>query len=363
MTVGTLGERGVLARVLARFAAAEAASVGPGDDCAVVRHSGDIVVTTDTMIEGPDFRLAWHDGFELGWKLAATNLSDVAAMGARPTALTVALAVPHDTPVVLLERIAEGLDAACRALAPGCGVVGGDLGRAPVVTAAVTAIGDLDGRAPVLRGGACPGDVVAYAGELGLAGLGLTLLFAEAADSEGIAHDRALSQLWATHPEALAAQLAPAPPIPLGVIAAQFGATAMMDVSDSLSIDAERLARASGVGVDLSAEHLRASFGEQQGVSVPLTAMLTGGEDHGLLATFPASVALPSGFHRIGTVALPGTGASLRLDGEALTAQGWDPYTVRLPGADAPAASTVVPGRARAGRGRVDSTDDRSSDD
>jgi thiamine-monophosphate kinase len=150
-TVGELGESGVLGRVLARLGDARAAVLGPGDDCAVLRVSGDAVVTTDTMIEGPDFRLAWHDGFELGWKLAATNLSDVAAMGAVPTALTLALAVPHDTPVALLERIAEGLDAACRTLAPGCGVIGGDLGRAPAVTAAVTAIGELEGRAPVVR--------------------------------------------------------------------------------------------------------------------------------------------------------------------------------------------------------------------
>ncbi|WP_449283552.1 thiamine-phosphate kinase [Leucobacter sp.] len=328
-TVGELGENGVLGRVLARLSGARAAVLGPGDDCAVLRVRGDAVVTTDTMIEGPDFRLAWHDGFELGWKLAATNLSDVAAMGAVPTALTLALAVPHDTPVALLERIAEGLDAACRTLAPGCGVIGGDLGRAHAVTAAVTAIGELDGRAPVLRSGARPGDVVAYAGELGLAGLGLSLLFAEAAEPDGTAHDRTLAELWARHPEALAAQLAPAPPIPLGPVAARAGASAMMDVSDSLSIDAHRLARAGGVRVRLDGALLESGFGEQHGVRVSVEAMLTGGEDHGLLATFPASAALPDGFRPIGAV---GEGSGVLLDDAAIEPRGWDPYTVRPPG-------------------------------
>lgn len=339
-TAGELGESGVLSRVLARLSAADAAALGPGDDCAVLRVRGDAVVTTDTMVEGPDFRLAWHSGFELGWKLAATNLSDVASMGAIPTALTVALAVPRETPVALLEEIAGGLDAACRVLAPGCGVIGGDLSRAPVVTAAITAIGELDGREPVTRSGARPGDVVAYAGELGLAGMGLSLLFAEAADPDGTAHDRSLAELWARHPEVLAAQLAPAPPIPLGIAAARAGATAMMDVSDSLSIDAGRLARASGVLVDLDTGMLEEAFGEQQGVRVPLEAMLTGGEDHGLLATFSANAALPGGFRRIGEVRDPGAGSSprpagdpgVRLDGALLEPQGWDPYTVRLPG-------------------------------
>ncbi len=366
VTVGELGEPGVLARVLAQLSGARAALLGPGDDCAVLGHAGDVVVTTDTMIEGPDFRLPWHDGFELGWKLAATNLSDVAAMGARPTALTVALAVPRETPVVLLERIAEGLDAACRALAPGCGVVGGDLGRAPVVVAAVTALGDLEGRAPVVRSGARAGDVVAYAGDLGLAGLGLSLLFSEATDAEGNASADEVPRLRASHPDAIAAQLAPTPPIPLGVMAAEAGATAMMDVSDSLSIDAERLARASGVRVDLSAELLVSGFGRrgsgvrggglepaepgsqgQPAVEVPIDAMLFGGEDHGLLATFPAGAALPDGFRPIGAVlageAAPGTGgapealvppgAPVALDGAPLTVRGWDPYTVQVPGA------------------------------
>lgn len=347
VTVGELGEAGVLARVLRNLGPAAAASVGPGDDCAVLAYVGESVVTTDTMIEGPDFRLAWHSGFELGWKLAATNLSDVAAMGAVPVGLTVAFAVPRDLPVCYLEEVARGLTAACAELAPGCGVVGGDLGRAPVLMAAVTAFGDLGPQTPVLRSGARVGDVVAYAGQLGLAGQGLAQLFAGATEADGTAHSRTLGELRSAHPAAIAAQFAPMPPIALGVVAAQAGATAMMDVSDGLALDASRIAAASGVTVALHADLLRAGFGEQAGEAVSVPAMLFGGEDHGLLATFPADVTLPTGFVRIGeTVTREGdelgthqaglsvTTPGVLLDGAPVSPAGWDPYLVVPPGSN-----------------------------
>src|SRR5699024_7185198 len=99
VVVGDLSEREILARISARTGVADAAIVGPGDDAAVLSVAGSLVATTDTLVEGPDFRRAWSDGYSLGWKSAAVNLADVAAMGARPTALLVALAVPNDTPV------------------------------------------------------------------------------------------------------------------------------------------------------------------------------------------------------------------------------------------------------------------------
>jgi len=332
-TVGEAGESGALAAILARLRPARAATVGPGDDAAVLTSRGDTVVTTDTMIEGPDFRLAWHSGYELGWKLAATNLSDVAAMGARPTALTVALACPRETPIALLAEIARGLDAACENLAPGCGVVGGDLGRAPVVTAAITALGDLEGRSPVLRSGAQPGDMVAYAGDLGLSGIGLATLFRESAEPDGTAHRRGLAGIRERHPAALSAHLAPTPPIHRGIAAAEAGATAMLDVSDGLSLDAARLARASGVTLALDANLLAAHFGLQRGEVVSLEAMLTGGEDHGLLATFPAvaTAEIPEGFRVIGEVVATRTDGRLLVDGSPYEPRGWDPYVIEAP--------------------------------
>ena len=330
LTVAEAGEAAVLARVLAEFSPVEAARVGPGDDCAVLRLAGDTVITTDTMIEGPDFRLDWHTAHELGWKLAATNLSDVAAMGAVPVSLTVAFAVPETTEVAFLAGVAAGIDEGCRTLAPGCGVVGGDLGRAPVVMAAVTAVGDLRGRAPVLRSGAQPGDTLAYAGQLGLAGMGLARLasgeFASHRGNTAVQDDHARGH--APVAADIRAQLTPDPPLALGVIAAASGATAMLDVSDGLSLDAQRIAQASNVRIDLEHAALTKHFGQQEGKRVPLDAMLFGGEDHGLLATFPPETTLPVGFFPIGRV-YEHTAAhdhTLTLDGRVQPVKGWDPF-------------------------------------
>ncbi|WP_394552409.1 thiamine-phosphate kinase [Agromyces sp. MMS24-JH15] len=314
-TVADLGELEVLARVIPRLGPAEAALLGPGDDAAVVAASdGRYVVTTDLMVHGPDFRLAWSTPFELGWKAAATNLTDVAAMGARPTALVVAIAAPPETPVATLEGIADGLREGLAALAPGAGVVGGDLSASSVLTIAVTAFGDLDGRAPVLRSGARAGDTVAHAGSRGLAAEGLALLFDEATDASGEPDPALAEDLRARHPDAVAAQLAPAPPVAAGVVAAVAGATAMLDVSDGLAKDALRVARASGVAIDFDA----AALGPDP------RAALAGAEDHGLLATFPPDAPIPAPFERIGRV-VAGEPAVL-VDGAEATAAGWDPY-------------------------------------
>src|SRR6187431_2874257 len=184
-TVGTISEGAVLRAIRERLGASSAL-VGPGDDAAVIAApDGRVVATTDTLVHGPDFRLAWSSGFDLGWKAAAVNLADIAAMGARPTALLVALAMPNPTRVSLVEQVADGLRAACDALAPGCAVEGGDLTVSDTLTIAVTALGSLDGAAPVLRSGARVGDVVAVAGALGAAGRGLGVLFERFRDAAG----------------------------------------------------------------------------------------------------------------------------------------------------------------------------------
>lgn len=313
-TLGSLGESAVLRRIFPRLPDAASALLGPGDDAAVVAApDGRFVVTTDTLVHGPDFRHAWSSPFQLGWKAAATNLADVAAMGARPTALVVALVAPASTPAAWLEQLADGLREACAALAPGCGVVGGDLSVSEQLTIAVTAFGDLEGRAPVLRSGARAGDVVAVCGELGLAARGLELLFAQGVDAVGEPDAVAAASLRPAYDRELDAQLAPHPPIGAGVVAALGGATAMMDVSDGLALDARRMAEASGVVVDLDA------------AAVGSPHALTGGEDHALLATFPADAALPPGFRAVGRVRAGGP--ELRVDGRVFEHRGgWDPY-------------------------------------
>lgn len=314
-TLADLSEGEVLARIFPRLPAASAQLLGPGDDAAVVAApDGRYVVTTDMMIHGPDFRLAWSTPHDLGWKAAATNLSDVAAMGARATAMVVAIAAPPNTPITVIEGIADGLRDCCEALAPGCGVVGGDLSASDTLTLAVTAFGDLEGREPVLRSGARSGDVVALAGRLGEAAAGLELLFQRGVDADGTPDAALAAALREQHPEILSAQLTPVPPLECGPAAALAGATAMMDVSDGLAIDAGRLARASGVGIDFDSQAL----GER------IELALGGGEDHGLLATFPPGVALPEGFRAIGVATVvPG---EVFVDGVPHAQAGWDPY-------------------------------------
>lgn len=311
-TIGDAGEGATLARIFPLLPASSRTLLGPGDDCAVVSvPDGRVPLTTDLMIEGPDFIIGLSTGYDIGWKACATNLADVAAMGATPTALVVGLAVPSTTLVSFAEDIARGFRDAAALLAPGCGVVGGDLSHSPLVMLAVTATGEFDGVDPVTRAGAQIGNVVAVAGELGAAKRGLDVLMAGAlVDGHPVAE--AVAELWATHPHDVAAQLRPEPPISAGRLAAQAGATAMMDVSDGLVLDARRIATASGVAIDFDL------------AAVGSAEALTGGEDHALLACFPARAALPAGFRVIGRVA-PGDG--VLVDGAPFDARGgWDPF-------------------------------------
>ncbi|MGL3199477.1 MULTISPECIES: thiamine-phosphate kinase [Curtobacterium] len=312
-TVGEVGELDVLDRIVRRLPVGDPL-VGPGDDCAVLAApDGRYVVTTDMMVHGPDFRWAWSSPEDIGWKAAATNLSDVAAMGATPTGLVIALAAPQDTPVTVLERFADGVRLAVEALAPDCGVVGGDLSTSSTFTVSVTAFGDLGGHAPVLRSGARPGDVVAVSGELGRAGRGLARLFRDGVDDAGEPSRAAVVASGADSDPDVERQRRPVPPIGDGVLAAESGATAMLDLSDGLAIDGGRLARASRVTLDLDP------------LAVPDALALHGGEDHGLLATFPAEAVLPGGFRRIGTVRERGAHDVLTA-GAPVATTGWDPY-------------------------------------
>lgn len=317
--IGDISEGTVLRAILARTAPAAHAVLGPGDDAAVIAApSGSVVVSADTLVEGPDFRLAWSSGYDLGWKSAAVNLSDIAAMGAVPTALLVSLAVPADTRLSFVEAMADGFRECCAQLAPGCSVVGGDLTVSDLLMIAVTALGDLGGRSAVTRVGARAGDVVALAGELGVAAAGLGLLFSRFREgATPVPFDR--SSLDDVQQRAVDRQLRPVPPLALGPAAADAGATAMMDLSDGLALDASRLADASGVTIALSGAALDAlAFHGDRGRA------LGGGEDHGLLATF-APGPLPDGFAQIGTVTAR-THAPVLVDGEPVVETGWDPY-------------------------------------
>ena len=320
-SVADLGEWGVIAAIAERMPAGSLTSVGIGDDAAVVgAPSGSVVAAVDLLLEGRHFRLDWSSAYDIGVKAAARSLADIAAMGAVNTALLVGMAAPGTLPATWPVELADGL--AAEASRAGAGIVGGDTARADSVVLSVTALGDLAGRPPVLRSGARPGDVIAVAGPLGRSAAGLALLAA------GVAADATSAALAGL----VAAHLRPSPPYPAGPEAAGLGATAMIDVSDGLLADLGHVAAASGVAVDIDSSSLVTggplgeaaaalrekpsdSYGTDRAFSAPSIALewvLTGGEDHSLVAAFPASAALPSSWRVIGHVR---AGAGVTVDG------------------------------------------------
>ncbi|MEU6859078.1 thiamine-phosphate kinase [Glycomyces sp. NPDC046736] len=310
-TVAEVGEFRLIERFTRHFDTTPAVLLGPGDDAAVVAApDARVVACTDMLVEGNHFRLDWCSAADVGHKAAAANLADIAAMGARPTALLAAVAAPQDTPAEWLEGLASGL--ATEAAAVGAAVVGGDTTRGDQLTITVTALGDLEGRAPVTRGGALPGDVLALAGRIGWAAAGLNVL------SRGFRSPGAL----------VGAYRRPQPPYAAGVDAALMGVHAMIDVSDGLLSDLGHIAKASGVAIHVDTAALPTpetmrNAAEALG-SDARTWMLTGGEDHALAATFAPDVILPEGWRRIGTV---GEGTGITVNGTRWKGPtGWDHF-------------------------------------
>ncbi len=309
-TLADLGEFGLITRVTSGRAQPAATLLGPGDDAAVVAApDGRVVVCTDTAVEGVHWRPDWSTPHQVGRKVAAANLADVAAMGAVPTALVAALSCPPGTPVEQLSGYADGMWT--EAAVTGVGVVGGDVTSAGQVIITVTALGSLEGREPVTRSGARPGDVLALRGRLGWAAAGLAVL----------------SRGFRSPASVVGAHRVPEPPYAAGPEAARAGATAMIDVSDGLLADLAHVARASQVRLDVRSTAFEvparlADVGRALGVD-PLHWVLTGGEDHALVAAFPT--APPAGWTVIGEV-LPGE-AAVVVDGRAYEATpGWDHF-------------------------------------
>ncbi len=312
-TVADVGEFGLIAAVTERLPQQPQVLLGPGDDAALLRApDGRVVATTDLLLEGRHFRREWSGAYDVGRKAAAQNLADIAAMGARPTALLVGLGVPGALPVAWVLELADGLREECEPL--GVSVVGGDVTAAETVLIAVTALGDLEGREPVTRSGARPGDVVVVAGRLGWAAAGLAVL------GRGFRSPRLL----------VAAHRRPDPPYAAGPALATAGATAMVDVSDGLIQDLGHVAAASGVRIDLRrdafsiADPLRdvaAALGGD-----PLSWVLTGGDDHALAATLPSDAPRPGGLLEVGQV-VEGEGVSV--DGQPWEGSGGHSHFAR----------------------------------
>jgi thiamine-monophosphate kinase len=300
-TLADVGEFGLIDALRPLFGQGDQVILGPGDDAAILAvPSGQVVVSTDLLVEGRHFRRDWSAAREIGRKAAAQNLADLMAMGGTATGLVVGFGAPPDLPLAWALELAAGL--AEESAVVGASVLGGDVTRSDQIVLAVTVLGQCE--RPVRRDGARPGDVVALAGRIGWAAAGQAVL------GRGFRSPRVVVE----------AHRRPEPPYAEGPLAAELGATAMIDVSDGLLADLGHIAAASRVAIDVRTdafdvpEPLQA-VGAALGVD-PLGFVLTGGDDHPLAASFPVGVDLPVPWTVIGSVA----------EGEGVTVDGaeWD---------------------------------------
>ena len=256
---------------------------GLGDDCAVLDLGGPgrVCVSTDMLMEGVHFRLETTSAWQLGWKSLAVNLSDLAAMGAVPTACLLAVAWPVEIKPVWIEAFRDGLAACAKRF--DCVLVGGDTVKSPgLMCLSLTVLGKIAEGEAVERRGGDAGDLLFVAGFLGDSAAGLHLLTKGGGDTLSEEERLAL----------IAAHLQPEPQVALGRVLAREGlATAMIDLSDGLLQDLGHVARASGLGAVVVASHLPISraagrLADACGLDV-LNWALSGGEDYLLLFAIP----------------------------------------------------------------------------
>ena len=293
MQVSELGEFGLL-RELERRGLAH----GIADDAAVFRDG--IVVTQDLLVEDVHFRFAWTSWRDVGYKAAAVNLSDLAAMGARPSALLVTLALPAKTAVTDVLDLYRGLTE------PGFPVVGGDTNVSDRVSVGVTAVGESE-RVPG-RSGARPGDVLAVTGPLGGSAAGLAAL------ERGLDGYDELVERHRRPPYRLdaAAWLAPS-------------AHALIDLSDGIASDAARIAERSGCRLVIEVERIPVELRAAEIGDEPFWAL---GEDYELLAALaPGDPALAE-LTTVGRCE-DGEGVVLLRGGEPLELAGWEHFRGR----------------------------------
>ncbi len=238
---------------------------GPGDDCAVLASQKASCVTTDAVVEGVHFTRDTFSLEDIGHKALAVNLSDIAAMGARPQWFTVALGLPPELSAGELKKLAKGMSVLAHAHT--VKLIGGNVTRASALSLTITMSGSLDG-APLLRSGAKAGDAIYVSGPLGDAAAGLQLL-ARGASSSPLIH----------------AQRRPAPHVAFGLLARRL-CSAAIDVSDGLAQDLGHLCRSSNVKAQLESARIPLSdalldFAGSRAAALPFA--LTGGEDYVLL--------------------------------------------------------------------------------
>jgi thiamine-monophosphate kinase len=321
-----LREDDVVAAIAAIVEPVESSHVvlGIGDDAALWQPSRShrSAITTDMSVEGVHFTLAMMTLRDAGWRAMTANASDLAAMGARPVLATVALGVPAGASIDEVRELYDGIAAAARAVR--LDVVGGDLSRAPVYTVAIAAVGEVRASNVKTRAGGRPGAVLALTGALGAARAGL-----DAARHPGLLQDE-------LEGAALRALRRPQARCSEGrFLAASANVQAMMDCSDGLSTDLDRLCAASGCGAVV--ERVPVADAAQAAAAAreedPERYALAGGEDFELVvAVAPRAFAHLTGrfaarfgrpLERIGVLrAQPG----MEFRGEPLQRSGWDHF-------------------------------------
>jgi thiamine-monophosphate kinase len=260
--------------------------VGIGDDAAVVESAGgDVVLTTDAMVEGAHFDHGDLSARGLGYKAVVASVSDIAAMAASPRYALASLILPKDTALSWIVELYGGMREACDEYA--IALVGGDVSRGDVIAIAVTVTGAVSSGRALLRSGAKAGDRLVVTGSLGGAAGGLLLLHADNAKKAvtGTANRDLVSAF--TRPVARVGE---------AQVLASHGATAMMDLSDGLSTDVARLCRESGVRarIHVSEVPIARGLSDVPGAD-PRGLALSGGEDYELLATMPAGAVAAAG--------------------------------------------------------------------
>jgi thiamine-monophosphate kinase len=257
--------------------------VGPGDDAAVVAPGGgEVLLTTDVLVEGVHFERAGASPREIGAKAIAANVSDIAAMGGSPRTALLGLVLSPSVDAAWTMELFGGIRAACDEYA--CWLVGGDLSRGEQVVVSVSIIGEVAPGTAVTRAGAKVGDALVVTGRLGASAGGLRLANTPLSEAGGT-----LATPWGR--ALLDAHLRPTARVGEGQTLAACAATAMIDISDGLSLDLSRLCRASGVGArvrldDVPVAPELADLAEHVPID-PMELALAGGEDYELLATLP----------------------------------------------------------------------------
>ncbi len=257
-------------------------AVSLGDDAALLdaEPGRQFVVTTDMLVEGIHFRHEWSDPYSIGWKAAAANLSDIAAMGADPSFAFLSLAFPPRETVEGMERLLDGFTDCLNRY--GARLAGGDTNAAPVhLIVSVTLMGRVPAGRALLRHGARVGDALLVTGTLGDAAAGLALL-----GEHGLARAEKKGR------DLVLAHRRPMPRVIAGRAARETGKVhAAMDISDGMAADLPKLCAASGVGARVDIAHLPVSDALRQAAKDmgrdPLDFALDGGEDYELLLAVP----------------------------------------------------------------------------